>query len=91
MPRSSKNIKKQVLSLSSIRRDGHEWGKKEAQIAIHNLGDSITRDAAIAWMNRAIEKRADYLRASGFSLSDIRTWDLACRITFMLNINYVML
>ena len=82
---------KQVLSISSIRRDGHEWGKKEAQLAIHNLGNSITRDAAIAWINRAIEKRADYLRASGLSPSDLKAWDVACRVTFMLNVNYVML
>ena len=87
MPRPSKNI----LPISSIRRDGHEWGKKEAQIAIHHLGDSITPEAAIAWINRAIEERADYLRASGFSPHDIRTWHLACRVTFILNINYKVL
>jgi hypothetical protein len=78
------------LSINLIRRDGHEWGKKEAQIAIHTLGDSINREAAIGWINRAIENRADYLRASGLSPSEIKTWDAACRITFMLNIHYVL-
>lgn len=93
MPRlSSDRINNDRKSpITWIRRDGHEWGKKEAQIAIHTLGGSFTRNAAMEWINHAIDKRTDYLRASGVSPSDIKLWASACRIMFMLKINYAML
>ena len=84
------SFSKKSPSTNSIRRDGHEWGKKEAELAIISLGGGLNRLAAIEWINSSIIKRTKFLRASGLSSSEIRTWRLACRTMFLLNINYAL-
>jgi hypothetical protein len=54
------------------------------------FGDRITRDKAVAWINRAIAERSDELRLAGTTDKDIEAWDWACRIMFILKIRHAI-
>ena len=69
-----------------IRQSGNAWGAQEAKLAIASLGNLITHDQAVAWVNGVIDHRSGELRVAGASVEDIEAWDRACRIMFMLKV-----
>jgi hypothetical protein len=69
-----------------IRRAGNALGAREAKLAAASLGNPITHDQAVAWVNGAIDRRSGELRVAGASAKDIEAWDWACRIMFMLKV-----
>jgi hypothetical protein len=73
-----------------MRREGHARGASEAKFAAVALGAGVSRDQAAAWINGAIDERSEELRRAGASDKDIREWDWACRIMFMLKIRHAI-
>ncbi|MEO6839877.1 MAG: hypothetical protein ABI192_03835 [Bradyrhizobium sp.] len=69
-----------------IRQSGNAWGTREAKLAVASLGNPITHDQAVAWVNGAIDHRSGELRVAGTSVEDIEAWGWACRIMFMLKV-----
>jgi hypothetical protein len=61
-------------------------GAREAKLAVASLGNPITHDQAVAWVNGAIDHRSGELRIAGASVEDIEAWDWARRIMFMLKV-----
>jgi hypothetical protein len=74
------------LMKQKIRQSGNAWGAREAKLAIASLGNLITHDQAVAWVNGVIDYRSGELRVAGASVEDIEAWDRACRIMFMLKV-----
>jgi hypothetical protein len=74
------------VTKQKIRQSGNVWGAREAKLAVASLGNPITHDQAVAWINRAIDHRSGELRVTGASVEDIEAWDWACRIMFMLKV-----
>jgi hypothetical protein len=74
------------MTKQKIRKAGNAWGAHEAKLVVASLGNSITHDKAVAWVNGAIDQRSGELGAAGASVKDIEAWDWACRIMFMLKV-----
>jgi hypothetical protein len=73
--------------MERARQSGYADGSEEARLMLIALGKQFERSKAIGWLNTAVEKgRADKLvqRAIG---REIDTWEMSCRIVFVVTIN----
>jgi hypothetical protein len=61
-------------------------GRARGKLAVASLGNPMTHELAVAWINGAIDQRSHELRLAGASIEDIEGWDWACRIMFMLKV-----
>ena len=74
-----------MSSSVNMRRAGNDSGAVEARRAVAILGNSVTKDDAHLWLNRAVAHGI-----AGKNPGDAQAWEWGCRIMFMLKMRRVL-